>query len=119
MTHPALAVVGRYVSYFWRDCPTEALDILEWYVIPAARQDPSSEATNIIVYNLPGWRWYRAQPPAIRKRYHCLVGHCVRSARQYDVILDPSGRPLKRRSTIGPHATFTVQRRPGPTRMTE
>jgi hypothetical protein len=112
MTHPAFAVVGRYLSLFWRDCPTEALDILNRYVIPAARQDPSSDATDIIVHNLPGWGWYRAQRRATRQRFHCLVGHCIRSARQYDVVRDRSGRPLKRRSRIGPHATFTVQRRP-------
>jgi hypothetical protein len=105
MTHPALAIVGRYVGLFWRNCPQQALDLLIDQVIPGALRDPSPNATDAILRHAPEWSWYRDQPIAVRKRFHKLAGHCVRAAREYVPV-------RQEKSKFGPHRTFTVQDSP-------
>jgi hypothetical protein len=113
MTDFELNSVERYLKYFWRDCPAEALELLRRHVVPAALNDPSSYATDLILRNAPHWGWYGEQQKSTQQRFHKLVGHCVRASRGFVVVRTADGRPMTRPSPLGPHASFTVQRRRG------
>ena len=80
-----------YLRCFWRDCPSEAIDLLNLEVIPAAQQDPSQSATDIILHNSASWLWYQSVPIRTQQRFHKLVGVTVRAARGYRVARTAGG----------------------------
>jgi hypothetical protein len=82
---------------------------METQVIPAARRTQDSCATDAILQRMIRCGWFQHASASDRRRFHCLVGHVVRIARNYVVARTPSGRPRRLRSKCGPHKTFTMQ----------
>ena len=102
----------RYIDFFWPECPDEVHVLIETRVIPAARRNPSGFATDRILKEVAESHWYEAADTKARHRFHKLVGHAVRVARDYEVETDSSGNPRHKNSKCGPHRRFTVQRPP-------
>jgi hypothetical protein len=99
----------EYLRRFWRNCPDEVIDRMESQVFPAARGNRDLRATDAILWEVCHFPWYENASPSGRRQFHCLVGHVVRVARNYDVARTPDGRPIRLRSKRGPHKTFTLQ----------
>jgi hypothetical protein len=97
-----------YLRRFWPMCPKAVIDVMETRVGPAALGNHDPCATNAILPEACKCSWYVEATPSERYQFHCLVGHVVRVARDYDVARR-HGRPVMLRSKHGPHITFTVQ----------
>src|ERR1035438_5341060 len=98
-----------YLQRFWRNCPEEVLDRMDTQVIPVARREQDSCATDAIMREACNFPWYEHASSSGRRQFHCLVGHVARIASNYIVARTPSGMPRMSRSKRGPHSIFTVQ----------
>ena len=101
-----------YLLRFWPSCPDEIIHFMETRVVPAARRNPDSRATDVIVQEAWDCPWYQYAPLSGRSsrfQFHKLTGHIVRIARHYVVDRTPGGKPRMLRSVRGPHKTFTLQ----------
>ena len=99
----------QYLRCFWPVCPDEVKDLMELQIIPAARGNPDPRATDAILHEASKCSWYQGAPVSSQHQFHSLVGHVVRTAREYDVDQTPNGKPKMVRSKRGPHRTFTLQ----------
>lgn len=98
-----------WVRRFWRNCPQEYLAHMATQVVPAARRNLASWATDKILLHMQGSALYQVALRSDQLRLHCLTGRVVRIARDFVVERTPGGRPKRARSTGGHHRSYTIQ----------